>query len=71
MNNETMDKVIDLLTLAADMESFSSVGDELSKWVEQCGESELSEDDLSFVAAANSGQSYLSFLKKFRLEGKE
>ena len=58
----------ELLTLAADMESFSPTSDRLSKWAEQYRDDELFEEDLSFVSAAGPGQSYASFRKKFGIK---
>ncbi len=68
MNGKTGNPIDNLLTVAADMESFAPVGDRLTQWAESYADDELSEDDLDFVAAAGSGQSYAAFLERFRLD---
>ena len=61
-------KITDILSLAADMESFIPLGDELSETVAACSDGELPEEDLLFVSAAGSAPSYESFLKRFQLD---
>ena len=58
----------DLLNVTADMESFYARGDKLSDWIAQHGEGELSEDELTFVAAAGTRPSYQAFLEKYHLD---
>ena len=57
-------KVERLLKLTADMESFIHTNDALGKLVDSVGEDELSEFELSLVAAATATPSYASFLRE-------
>ncbi len=68
MEEKTTDRVSGYLKLAADMESFSPLGDSLSDWVDRYSDDELTEDELTFVSAAGGAQSYAAFRKKFGLE---
>ena len=68
MNEKLKAQVDELLTLAADMESFSPPCDRLSEGAEQYRDDELFEEDLSFVSAAGPGQSYASFRKKYSIK---
>ena len=53
-----------LLKLTADMESFTHTNDALGKLVDSvCGD-ELSEFELTLVAAATAAPSYASFLRE-------
>ena len=71
MNGKTGNPIENMLTVTADMESFAPVGDHLTQWAENFADDELSEEDLDFVAAAGSGQSYAAFLKRFRLDAEK
>ncbi len=68
MNDKMKAQAYELLTLAADMESFSPPCDRLGEWAKQYRDDELFEEDLSFVSAAGPGQSYASFRKKFSIK---
>ena len=61
-------KITDILSLAADMESFVPLGDELTETLADCSDGELSEEDLLFVSAAGSTPAYESFRKHFHLD---
>ena len=65
------DNIADLLSLAADMESCVPVGDSLSELIARFQEDELSEEDLRFVSAAGSSQSFAAFQKRFHLDSKK
>ena len=62
------DKINDLLSLAADMESCVPSDDKLSDLIHSYDDDELSENDLLFVAAAGSSNSYEAFRKRFHLD---
>ncbi len=68
MSGKNGDQLDALLRTAADMESFAPADDSLTYWAESFADGELSEDDLSFVAAASSGQSYAAFRERFHLD---
>lgn len=53
-----------ILTILAEMDSFSDLGDDLSKLVRQYDDGELAEDDLLLVSAAYSPPPFSDFLKK-------
>ncbi len=61
------DKIEDILSLAADMESCIPAGDSLTDFIENFANDELNETDLSFVTAAASRPSFEEFRKRFRL----
>ena len=61
-------KITDILSLTADMESFVPLGDDLTETVSACADGELLEEDLLFVSAAGSAPGYESFLKRFHLD---
>ena len=65
------DKIHDLLSMAADMESCIPVGDDLTTIIDRYRDDELSEADLTFVAAAGSEPSFETFRKRFRLDSKK
>ena len=65
------DKIDDLLSLAADMESCIPAGDGLTKIIDRYKDDELSEADLTFVAAAGSEPNFETFRKHFRLDSKK
>ena len=62
------DKINDLLSMAADMESCIPVGDSLTKLVDRYMNDELSEAELTFVAAAASEPSFEASCKRFQLD---
>lgn len=62
------DKITDILSVAADMEACIPVGDSLTELIDSLGDEELSEADLTFVAAAGSAPSYEAFRKRFQLD---
>ena len=56
-------RIESILAVAGDMQSFDPQEDDLTRQVRECTEDELSEEDLTFVAAAGR-PSYQDFLKK-------
>lgn len=57
-----------ILSLLAEMNSFSEINDELSVMVNRFDDSELSEDDLSLVSAAYTPMPFSELLKKHKRE---
>ncbi len=53
-----------ILSLMAELNSFSEINDELSAMVKCFDDSELSDDDLSLVSAACSPRPFSELLKK-------
>ncbi len=53
-----------ILTIMAEMNSFSEINDDLSELVARYDDGELTEDDLSLVSAAYSPLSFSELLKK-------
>lgn len=64
------DRIEDILSLTADMESCIPAGDSLTDFIESFADDELNEADLSFVTAAASRPSFEAFRKRFRLDSK-
>lgn len=53
----------DILRLLAEMNSFSEINDGLTEMINRYADSELSEDDLSLVAAAHAPKPFSDLLK--------
>ena len=61
------DRINDILTVAADMETYLPAGDSLTALIDAHANDELSEEDLTFVSAAGSSQSFEAFRRRFHL----
>ena len=57
-------EMLSILEILAEMDSFSDIGDDLSKLVSQYDDGELPEEDLQLVSAAYSPPPFFDFLKK-------
>jgi hypothetical protein len=64
------DRIEDILSLAADMESCIPARDSLTDFIDGFADDELAETDLSFVTAAASRPSFEAFRKRFQLDSK-
>ena len=64
-------KISDILSLMADMESCIPVGDSLTDLVRSVQDDELSEAELNFVSAAGTSQSFAAFKERFRLDSEK
>ena len=62
------DRIEDILSLAADIESCIPAGDSLTDFIGNYSNDELNEADLSFVTAAASKPSFEAFRKRFHLD---
>lgn len=57
-----------ILTIMAEMNSFSEINDDLSELVARYDDGELTEDDLSLVSAAYSPLPFSELLKRKKLK---
>lgn len=67
---EVNNRISDILSVAADMEAYLPAGDSLTALIGTYADYELNEEDLSFVSAAGSLQSFEAFRRRFHLDSK-